>query len=367
MSGLPISKNRILVLEKRGDVSKLALLFNPVFSIVMALLLGSVLLLFTGYKPTEVYYTMLSGAFGSAYGLSETVVKAIPLLMCGLAVSIAFRMQLWNIGAEGQFYMGAVAATWIALYHGTGPRALVLTMMVLAGFVGGGLWGLLPAIPRALFKVNETITTLMLNYVAILFSGFLVYGPWKDPKGYNFPLTAVFPVNATLPTFGDTRIHLGLVFGLVTAVLMYVLIWHTKWGYEVRVIGESPVAARYAGMSITKNILLVMAISGGLAGVAGMAEVSGIIQRLQPSISPGYGYTAIIIAWLSRLNPFAMIGVSFVFGGLLVGGYNMQTSGLPAVIVAMLQGAILFFVLGSEILTKYRIRVKRIPGKEVAE
>lgn len=367
MNGLPIGKDRVLVLEKRGHFSKSAALLVPAISILGALLGGSLFLLATGYDPAEIYLTMLSGAFGSAYGLSETVVKAIPLLLCGLAVSVAFRMQLWNIGAEGQLYMGAVAASWVALFHGEGSRIGVLALMFLAAALAGGIWGLIPAVPRALFKVNETITTLMLNYVAILFSNYLVYGPWKDPKGMNFPLSAVFPESATLPYFGDTRIHLGLVFGLVAAILLYVILWHTKWGYEIRVIGESPVAARYAGMSIARNILLVMALSGGLAGLAGMAEVSGITQRLQPNLSPGYGYTAIIVAWLGRLNPFAITGVSFLLAGLLVGGYNMQMSGLPAAIVSILQGAILFFILGGEMLTKYRVRIRNAHGIEVAE
>ncbi|MBU7006213.1 ABC transporter permease [Phosphitispora fastidiosa] len=367
MSGLPIGRDRVLVLEKRGHFSQSAALLVPVISILGALLSGSLFLLATGYNPVEIYVTMLSGAFGSAYGLSETVVKAIPLLLCGLAVSVAFRMQLWNIGAEGQLYMGAVAASGVALFYGEGSRIGVLALMFLAAVAAGGIWGLIPAIPRALFKVNETITTLMLNYVAILFSNYLVYGPWKDPKGMNFPLSAVFPESAVLPCFGDTRIHLGLVFGLVAAVLLYIILWHTKWGYEIRVIGESPVAARYAGMNTARNILLVMALSGGLAGLAGMAEVSGIIQRLQPNLSPGYGYTAIIVAWLGRLNPFAITGVSFLLAGLLVGGYNMQMSGLPAAIVSILQGAILFFILGGEMLTKYRIRIRNPRGIEVVE
>ena len=366
MSGLPIGRNRVLTLEKRGGFSKSIALLVPILSIACAAISGSLFLLAAGYEPVEIYLTMLSGVFGSAYGLSETVVKTIPLLLCGLAVSVAFRMQLWNIGAEGQLYMGAVAASWVALFHGEGSRIEVLALMLLAGAVAGGIWGLIPAIPRALFKVNETITTLMLNYVAILFSDYLVYGPWRDPEGMNFPLSAVFPQSATLPYFGDTRIHLGLIFGLVGAVVLYVVLWHTKWGYEIRVIGESPVAARYAGMNIAKNILLVMAVSGGLAGIAGMAEVSGITQRLQPNLSSGYGYTAIIVAWLARLNPFAIIGVSFLMAGLLVGGYNMQMSGLPAAIVSILQGAILFFILGGDILTKYRVRIRNSRGIEVA-
>ncbi len=367
MSGLPLGRNRVITLEKRGGFSRGVALLVPVFSIVCAVIGGGLFLLAAGYDPVEIYLTMLSGVFGSAYGLSETVVKTIPLLLCGLAVSVAFRMQLWNIGAEGQLYMGAVAASWVALFHGEGSPVVVIALMLLAGAAAGALWGLIPAIPRALFKVNETITTLMLNYVAILFSDYLVYGPWKDPKGMNFPLSAVFPDSAILPHFGDTRIHLGLVFGLIAAVLLYIVLWHTKWGYEVRVIGESPVAARYAGMNIARNILLVMALSGGLAGIAGMAEVSGITQRLQPNLSSGYGYTAIIVAWLGRLNPFAIIGVSFLMAGLLVGGYNMQMSGLPAAIVSILQGAILFFILGGDILTKYRIRIKNTRGIEVAE
>lgn len=363
--GLPVGKGRILRLEKRGEISKKILIFNPIISIALALLLGSAFLLATGRDPVEIYATMISGAFGNAYGLSETVVKSIPLLLCGLAVSVAFRMQLWNIGAEGQFTCGAVAATWVALFYNSGSRFTVLSLMLIAGFLAGGLWGLLPAIPRALFKVNETITTLMLNYVAILFGNYLVYGPWKDPQGYNFPLTAVFPTQATLPALGTTRIHLGLIFALVIAVILYIVLWHTKWGYEIRVIGESPVTAKYAGMNIVKNILLVMLISGGIAGMAGMAEVSGINQRLQPNFAPGYGYTAIIVAWLARLNPFAMVIVSFLFGGLLVGGFNMQTAGLPSAVVSMLQGAILFFVLGGEILTKYRFKLIKKGGKGV--
>lgn len=367
MSGLRISKDTSLVMEKRKDISKAALFLNSVISVALALLLGAAFLSSTGHNPVEVYQAMFKGAFGSSYGFSETIVKAIPLLLCGLAVSVAFRMQLWNIGAEGQFYMGAVAATGVALFHSDGSSWVVLPMMFIAAVVAGGLWGLLPAIPRAFFKVNETITSLMLNYVAILFSNFLVYGPWKDPQGYNFPLTAIFPASATLPVFGNTRVHYGLIFGLVAAVVIYILLKYTKWGYEIRVIGESPVAARYAGMSIAKNILMVMFISGGLAGLAGMAEVSGISQRLQPNISPGYGYTAIIVAWLARLNPFAMVIVSFLMGGLLVGGYTMQTSGLPAAIVSMLQGAILFFVLGGDIFTKYKLTLLKSGRKEVAK
>lgn len=343
-------------IEKLGMNSKISLAVVPFFSLLLGLVFAGLIFWATGKNPLTVYSLMYQGAFGSAYSLSETVVKAIPLILCGLAVSLAFRMKLWNIGAEGQFFMGACAATWLALSFPNWPSYFLLPTMLVAGFLAGGLWGLIPAIPRAYFKVNETISTLLLNYIAILWVDYLIFGPWRDPKGYNFPYTAPFSPSAILPAFGNTRIHLGLVIGLVIALIFYLMLKYTKWGYEIRVCGESPKAAAYAGMNSVRNILIVMFISGGIAGIAGMTEVSAITQRLQQGISPGYGFTAIIVAWLARLNPWAIIVVSFLLGGLLVGGFSIQTSGFPAATVSMLQGAILFFVLGGEILSQYRIR-----------
>ncbi len=342
--------------EKTNETSKAALFGVPIISLLLGLIFAGIFFSLTGKNPFTIYLLMFHGAFGSAYGLSETVVKAIPLMITGLAVSLAFRMKLWNIGAEGQFFMGAFAASGIALTFPDWPAYLLLPAMLIAGFVMGGIWGLVPAIPRAYFKVNETISTLLLNYVAILWVDFLVFGPWRDPHGFNFPYSTPFSASATLPAFGHTRIHWGLFVGLAIAVIFYFVLKYTKWGYEIRVCGESPKAAGYAGMNFVKNILLVMFISGGVAGIAGMTEVSGITQRLQQGISPGYGYTAIIVAWLGRLNPWAIIVVSFLLGGLLVGGFSIQTSGFPAATVSMLQGAILFFVLGGEILGQYRLK-----------
>ena len=344
-----------LRLEKRLETSGAASFLVPAVSIVLALCTGALFFWFSGKDPAQIYQSMFYGAFGSAYGLSETVVKAIPLSLCGLGVALAFRMQLWNIGGEGQFYMGAMAATWVALYQPQLPAWIMLPAMTLAGFVAGGLWGLLPAVPRAYQGVNETITTLMLNYIAIFLVDYLVHGPWKDPAGFNFPLTATFVPSAILPSLGATRIHAGIVFVLAAALVMYLVMRGTRWGFEIKVIGESQSAARYAGMSLEKNILLVMLVSGGLCGLAGMAEVSGIAGRLQAGLSPGYGYTAIIVAWLSRLNPFALLAVAFLFGGLQVGGYSVQASGVPATTVSMLQGLLLFFVLGGEIFYRYRL------------
>ncbi|SMB99497.1 nucleoside ABC transporter membrane protein [Thermanaeromonas toyohensis ToBE] len=348
-----------IVWEKRLSPSPWMTVLIPVSSIILALVLGAFFLFMTGFDPLKVYGEMLKGVIGSKYGVSETVVKAIPLMLTSLGVSVAFRMLLWNIGAEGQFYMGALGASWIALSFPYLPPYIMLPAMFVMGCLLGGLWALLPAIPRAKWGVNEVITTLMLNYVAILWVDYLVYGPWKDPQGFNFPLTAPFSKSATLPTLVGTRVHLGLVFALIAAIILTIILWRTRWGYEIRITGESPRAARYAGIKIERNILLVMFLSGALAGLAGMSEVAGITHRLQHGISPGYGYTAIIIAWLAKLHPVTIILVSFLFGGLIVGGYSVQKMGVPAATVSMLQGAILFFVLGGEILTRYRLRWKR--------
>lgn len=352
----------MLRLEKRLYSSSIVPFMVPLLSVVAAFLMGAIFLYFSGYAPLKVYAMIYDGAFGSAYGISETIVKAIPLLLCSLGVAVAFKMKLWNIGAEGQLYMGALFASYIALFHGTLPAYIMLPTMLVAGALGGALWALIAGIPRAIWNVNETITTLMLNYVAINMVDYFVYGPWKDPKGFNFPLSASFPNAAILPAIPGSRVHSGLIIALIAVVIIYFIFRFTRWGFQIRVIGESPEAARYAGMNTAKNIMAVLALSGALAGIAGMAEVSGIIQRLQHGISPGYGYSAIIIAWLSKLHPVAMIFVSILFGGLLVGGYSIQTLGISSAIVSMLQGAILFFILGGEIFSTYTLRISKRRG-----
>jgi simple sugar transport system permease protein len=218
---------------------------------------------------------------------------------------------------------------------------------------------LIPALLKAYLRVNEIITTLMLNYIAILWLQHLYYGPWKDPQGYGFPGTAQFPAFAWLPRLTG-RLHLGLIFALVAAGLIWLILARTRWGYEIRLIGENPATARYAGISITRNVVLVMLLSGGLAGLAGMAEVAGISHRLQQGLAVGYGFTAIIVAWLAKLNPWAVIVVAVLLAALLVGGDQIQISmGLPASVALVLQGAILFFMLGGDIFTRYRLRILR--------
>lgn len=328
----------------------------PLVSVLLALVVCGIFIAANGINPLPVYKKMFTGAFGTSYGLTETLVKTIPLLLCGLGVAIAYRISVWNIGAEGQFAAGAMAATAVTIYFPNMPSILVIPVMIVFSIIAGGIWGLLTAIPRTFFQVNELVTSLMLNYVALLAMDYFVFGPWKDPKGMNFPGTPMFTEAQSLPVLGDTRLHLGLLFGIIAIVLYGFFIKYTRWGYELRLIGANPEAAKNAGIKLSRHILLVMLISGGLAGLAGMAEVSGVTHRLMYGISPGYGYTAIIVAWLAKLHPIGLVVSAFLFGGLIVGGYSVQTIGLPSSISEMLQGAILFFLIAGGTISKFRLR-----------
>lgn len=327
-----------------------------IVSVLLALILCGIFIYANGMNPITVYKKMITGAFGTSFGITETLVKSIPLLLCGIGVAIAYRISVWNIGAEGQFAAGAMAATAVTVYFPNMPGYLIIPAMVVFSIVGGGIWGLLTAIPRTYFQVNELITSLMLNYVALLALNYFVFGPWKDPAGMNFPGTPMFTEAQSLPVLGDTRLHFGLIFGIVAVLLYAFMIKYTRWGYELRLIGSNPEAAKNAGIRISRHILIVMLISGGMAGLAGMSEVSGVTHRLMYGISPGYGYTAIIVAWLAKLNPFGLVLSSFLFGGLIVGGFSVQTIGLPSSFSSMIQGAILFFLIAGGMVSKFRIR-----------
>jgi len=328
----------------------------PMASVVVALVSGAPMLYLIGVDPWTAYRAMVWAAFGDLYGLSETLVKATPLLLLGLGVGLAFRLGFWNIGAEGQFYLGAVGGTWFALFASAWPAIILQPLMLLMGFVAGAVWALLPAALRLYARTNEIITTLMLNYIAMLWVDFLVYGPWKDPQAFGFPFTPPLPQAARLPTLAGSRVHLGLLLGLVAAVILALLLWRTRLGYELRIIGWSSEAARYAGMPIARVTAIVMSLSGGLAGLAGLCEVAGVQGRIQHGLSPAYGYTAIIVAWLARLNPWGTIVVSVLLGGLLVGSDMLQIAmGLPIAMAYLFQGLILFSVLGLEVFARYRV------------
>ncbi len=359
-----------IVFERRLRPSRLVAFLVPIVSFVLALIVGGVLLLAAGADPIKTYEAMFEGAFGSSYARSELMVKAIPLMLTGLAVSIAFRMLFWNIGAEGQLAMGAIATAWIPLFvlgESNWPTWAILLAMGVAAFLAGAVWGLIPAALKAFLQVNEIITTLMLNYVAILLLDYLYTGPWKDKQGFGFPGTASFKEVVALPRLTG-RIHAGLGIAIVAAVLIWLVLIRTKWGYEIRVIGENPNAARYAGISLKRNFLLVMALSGGLAAMAGFGQVAGISYRLQQGITVGDGFTAIIIAWLAKLHPIGVLIVSILMAALSVGGDQITiTMRLPAAMAGVLQGAILFFVLGGEIFVRYRLRfIRRADAEQLA-
>jgi general nucleoside transport system permease protein len=345
-------------LERRENVPAYWSVLTPILSIVLALLFAAVALAFLKIPPWETLGLLFKGAFGDRYGWEDTFIKAIPLMLTGLAVLLAFKMEWWNIGAEGQLFMGAVGATGVALFMpGDLPAIVLIPLMIAAGFIAGGLWASIAGLLQAYLGVNEIISTLMLNYVAIAGTEYLRYGPWADPEAKGYPQTAVFPDAAWLPTLPGTRVHLGIFMAIIIAGLIYLVIGRTRWGHEIEVIGHSKMAARYAGISIKRNIVLVAFISGGIAGLTGMAEVSGVIHKLETGLSPGYGFTAIIIAWLARLNPWAVFAVAILFSGILVGGDYIQfAAGVPASINLVLQGAMLFFVIIGEALQNYRVR-----------
>lgn len=336
-------------------------------AIVLALLLGALVLLVGGFSPVDGYHTMWSGAFGNGDALAETLVATTPLIFTGLAVAVAARMLLWNIGAEGQLFMGATFASYMAFTFAGWPRGLLLPAMVVAGALGGALWASGPGLLRAKLAVNEIVTTLLLNFVAILFVDYLVHGAWRDPGSSNFPLSKPFTTSATLPSFFGTRLHAGILIGLGAALLVWLLLRQTRWGYEVRVIGESTSAARYAGIPTERNIVLVMLLSGALAGIAGMSEVSGIVHRIQADISPGFGFTGIIVATLARFSPPGVVVAAFLFGALQVGGFALQTTEVPSSIVGILQGSILFITVGAEVLARFRIRWQTGAEEAIAE
>jgi simple sugar transport system permease protein len=278
---------------------------------------------------------------------------------------MAFRMKLWNIGAEGQLYMGAFAASAVVLtpiLPDDTPMVIMLLTMGVAGFVAGALWGFVPGILKAKLNVNEVVTTLMMNYIAISWNNFFIYAVWSEG---GFQMTRVFPKSAWMPRLSDfaaqipalrgLTTHLGLIVGIVAAVVLWWVAFRSKWGFEIDLTGDNPRAARYAGINIVRNTVLVMMVSGGLAGLAGMSEISGVVHRLQGAFSPGYGFSGIIVAWLAKLNPLAVVPVSILFGALLLAGREIQPSGVPKLI----QGIILFCLITSEVLMRYRVRVAR--------
>ncbi|MBI3764017.1 MAG: ABC transporter permease [Chloroflexi bacterium] len=369
----PVRRPRLpftIRVERRLDVPGWLSPAVSVGAIVVALILGGIVLAINGGDPVASYAHIGKAAFGNLGVFSDTLVKATPLIMVGLACSLAFRMKLWNIGAEGQFYMGALGASAVVLsglVPPTASRWVTLPIMLVAGMICGAAWGFVPGWLKARLKVNEIITTLMMNYIAIALTNFFIFGVWSEA---GFQMSRTFQKSAWLPRLADLAsqikafsgltTHLGLLFALIAVAVVWYIVYRSRWGYEIRLIGDNPRAAQYAGVNIVRNTVLVMMTSGALAGLAGMSEIAGVVHRLQGAISPGYGFTGIIIAWLAKLNPVVVILVAILFGGLILAGREIQPSGVPRLI----QGIILFMLIASDVLLRYRLRLVRAGAEE---
>ncbi len=342
-------------LEQRERVSNKQELFITLYAIGVALALSGIFIALNGVNPFVAFWKVLLSSFGSTYGISETLLKAVPLMFTGLSVAIALNSKIWNIGAEGQLYFGAIVATAFVLHGPVLPTPIMLTILLVLGAVGGAFWASIPAFLKIKFKMNEVISTLLLNYVAMNIADYFLFGSWKGPD--NFPYTVEFPIQARLPKIGFGRLHLGIVIALLLVVVIYVIINYTKTGYKLRLTGSSLKAAKYAGIDIKKMMFAVFLFSGALAGLAGVIQVTGIEYKLHQHISSGYGYTGIIVAWLARSNPFVIVIFALFLSVLLKGADSLQIAmHLPAAVGTVTQALILFAILGSELFKNYKIK-----------
>lgn len=316
----------------------------------VALALFTVLLLIEGRNPIRAYADVLTQTLGSTYGISEVLVRMIPLLLTALAVTIPARIGLVNVGGEGQLFMGGLAAAWGALTFGGLPSWLLLPVMALLGFAGGGSWAAISGFLRSKGWLSEVFSTLLLNYVAILVVDAIVFGPWRDPTSANYPQSRLFSASARLPAFAGTRVHVGIVIAVVLVVLFDMSLRRTRWGLEMRAIGGNPVAAARNGVPVPRYIILALLVGGGIAGLAGMAQAAGIDHRLTPGISAGFGYVGFLISWVAGHRPRALIPVAFLLAVLAAGGDILQiTQGIPYAAVNVLMALILFVVLAGRV------------------
>jgi len=340
-------------ITKREDLPKNKIILIRIISVALSLVFAGLVIAALGYDPVSVFTSIIDGALGTKIRIQQTTLKAVPLLITSLGILVAFKMKFWNIGGEGQIMMGAFAAAFVALNFDL-PKPAMLFAMALASMIAGGLWAFIPALFKVKMGTNETIFTLMLNYLAIKFITYLQHGPWKDPTAQGFPKVADFPKTAVLPSvFG---MHIGWIIALLLVVFIYIFINHTKKGFEISVVGESLSTAKYAGMNVPSIVILAMMLSGGLCGLTGMIQASAIEKTLTASLSANYGFTAIITTWLAGLNAIATMFVCIAFACLVQGGNYIQISmQVPASVADMIQAIILFFVMGSEFFLQYKV------------
>ncbi|MEO0543850.1 MAG: ABC transporter permease [Pseudomonadota bacterium] len=349
-------------LERRPTRIPLLGVISPLLALAITLTIGALMFAILGEPPLEALYVYFIEPVTEVWSIHELLIKATPLILIAVGLAVCFSSNNWNIGAEGQFIMGAIAgsALPVLLPDVTGP--LVLPLMLIMGVAGGAAYATIPALLKARFHTNEILSSLMLVYVAQLFLDWIVRGPWRNPEGFNFPETRRFHADAILPEIASAsgRAHLGFVFAIIAAIAIWFMMSRTMKGFEIRVLGQSPRAGRFAGFSHRKMVFFAFLLSGGLAGLAGISEVSGAIGQLRPTISPGYGFTAIIVAFLGRLNPLGIIAAGLILALSYLGGEAAQISlGVSNKVAAVFQGLILFSVLSCDTLINYKVKVTR--------
>ena len=345
-----------LRLERRTDVARLRRALIPIIAVVAALLVGALVLWLSGIAPLDAYAEMWTSSLGSARGITATLLRAAPLILTGLAVSFALRMQLWNIGAEGQLLLGATGATAVCFALPTLPGFLLIPLAAIGAAVAGAAWAMIAAIPRALIGLNEIITTLFLNYIALRLVSLLVYGPWKDPGAIGFAYSRKIPEQGLMGTIWGTDVTSGILLSIACVLLTWWALGRTRWGFSTQILGGNPRAGDYLGLNSTRRVLSVLAISGALAGLAGFLQLTAATGRLQPDIASGYGYTGILLAFLAGRSLLMVPVVALLFSALIQGGYSLQAEGLKSSISVIMQAVVILFVLIGGAAATYRVR-----------
>jgi simple sugar transport system permease protein len=349
--------------EARPQPSRLAVWMAPVLATGATLVIGFIVFEAFGKNPLAAFYAFFIQPVATRYGVAELLLKATPLMLIATGLAIGYRANVWNIGAEGQLTLGAMAGGGLALLAGddSWPAFVLLPAMFACGALAGMAWAAIPAWLRTRFNANEILTSLMLVYIATLLLSWLVHGPWRDPEGYNFPQSKLFSDNALLPNLlAETRLNVGLALALAIVALAWLFVRRHIVGFEMRVAGLAPAAANYAGISARRNVWLGMLAGGACAGLAGVGEAAGPIGQLLPSMSPGYGFAAIIVAFVGRLHPLGIVLASLLMSLLYLGGESAQMNlALPSAVTGLFQGTLLFFLLAADVFVNYRVRIAR--------
>ena len=357
-----------LVLEKRAEQSVRMAILSPLIALALTVIAGGIIFALRGLNPFEALYVYFIEPLTQDWAREQLIVKATPLVLIGAGLAVCYTANVWNIGAEGQFILGALLAGMIPVFFPAWQSPDVMLVMLLLGVLGGMAWAAIPALLKVRFGANEILTSLMLVYVAQFLFDYLVRGPWRDPQGFNFPKTVNFDGWQLLPKWGD--IHMGALFALIAAVALAVVMWRMLKGFELRVLGTAPRAGSFAGFSKDRAIIFCFLLSGALAGLAGASDVMGMSGQLQTPYSPNYGFVAIIVAFLGRLNPIGVIIAGLLLALSFIGGESAQvTLGVSEKIAKVFQGILLFFILACDTLILYRIRIEanRAPQAQAAE